>query len=289
MSSKIVDRGDKGSNIGEAENDKNLSSLAGINILSALTSYTVDVDNQNDTIQFSAATAVDVTLDSVATILTALHTDDLKVTIIPTGAGTVTLTCNVLDTFQNGDTTLDLIKGQAITIETNGTGNGWLFKSNNKEIILGTEQATTSGTTINFTSIPAWAKRVNVFFNGVSNGGTGSIAMTIGDSGGLETSGYIFDGTYVDGTQTVTQSSNTTKFDLFPTAKLADGSVIYGAVTLQLMDTNNTWVMTGLLTESQSPDTAYMSGIKSLSGTLTQVTITSGDTFDGGAVNISYE
>src|SRR3990167_10877162 len=72
--------------------------------------------------------------------------------------------------------------------------------------ILATEQASTSGTSIDFTSIPAWAKRVTVQFVGVSTNGTSVPIVQIGDSGGLETSGYL------GAAAQISTSSGTTNF-----------------------------------------------------------------------------
>src|SRR5690606_32240364 len=58
-------------------------------------------------------------------------------------------------------------------------------------ITLGTAVASTSGTSIDFTGIPSWAKRVTVNFSGVSLSGTAFPLIQIGDSGGVETSGYV--------------------------------------------------------------------------------------------------
>ena len=47
-------------------------------------------------------------------------------------------------------------------------------------IVSGTSQASTSGTSITFTSIPSWVKRITVMFNGVSTSGTSSWLVQIG-------------------------------------------------------------------------------------------------------------
>jgi len=56
---------------------------------------------------------------------------------------------------------------------------------------LATEQATTSGTAITFGSIPAGTKMIIVGFQAVSTDGTAGFEIEIGDSGGLETAGYL--------------------------------------------------------------------------------------------------
>jgi len=58
-------------------------------------------------------------------------------------------------------------------------------------ITSATAQASTSGTSIDFTSIPSWVKRITVMFNGVSLSGTSSILIQLGDSGGFENTGYV--------------------------------------------------------------------------------------------------
>src|SRR3990167_6478732 len=58
-------------------------------------------------------------------------------------------------------------------------------------ITLGTEQASTSGTAIDFTGIPSGVKRITVMLFGVSTNSTSNYLIQIGDSGGIETSGYV--------------------------------------------------------------------------------------------------
>jgi len=43
-----------------------------------------------------------------------------------------------------------------------------------------TAQASTSGTSIDFTSIPSWVKRVTVMYSGVSTNGTSNFLIQIG-------------------------------------------------------------------------------------------------------------
>lgn len=54
---------------------------------------------------------------------------------------------------------------------------------------LGTAVASTSGTSIDFTGIPSWAKKITVMFSGVSTSGTSVIQIQLG-SGSVQTSGY---------------------------------------------------------------------------------------------------
>ena len=56
-------------------------------------------------------------------------------------------------------------------------------------IVSGTAVASTSGTSIDFTGIPSWVKRITVMLNGVSTSGTSIVQVQIG-SGSPTTSGY---------------------------------------------------------------------------------------------------
>ena len=57
-------------------------------------------------------------------------------------------------------------------------------------LVMGTLQATTSGTSIDFTGIPSGVRRINLMLNVVSTNGTDSFFVQIGDAGGIENSGY---------------------------------------------------------------------------------------------------
>ena len=155
--------------------------------------------------------------------------------------------------------------------------------------VLATEQASTSGTSIDFTSIPAWAKRVTVQFVGVSTNGTSVPIVQIGDSGGLETSGYL------GAAPQISTSSGTTNFTTgFGLLNTWISSVIFhGTMVLTLEDaTNNTWVAALSGSSSASAIAASGGGSKSLSAALDRVSITTVngiDEFDAGAINILYE
>jgi len=58
-------------------------------------------------------------------------------------------------------------------------------------LVSGTAQASTSGTSIDFTGIPSWVKRITVMFSGVSTNGTSEVTLQLGTSSGFVTSGYL--------------------------------------------------------------------------------------------------
>ena len=151
--------------------------------------------------------------------------------------------------------------------------------------VAGTVVATTSGTTKDFTSIPAGVKEITLMLDGMSANGTSDYLLQIGDSGGIEASGYAcvannkFDGT---------TPSATSGFVI--SVDVAAATLSHGFVTIKLLDASTfTWVAAGNIHQTGQALTS-MAGAKSLSAELTQVRLTSvsPDTFDAGKINIHY-
>lgn len=123
---KIIDRAGKGAAINATENDANLSSLSGINAPITATTHTVDVDDQNDTIEYSNALPIAVTLPAISSVTGAnIHTDDFKVTLKNIGVGLVTVTRGGTDTFDDGDTSKTLSQFESITIQSDNALTAW--------------------------------------------------------------------------------------------------------------------------------------------------------------------
>lgn len=157
-------------------------------------------------------------------------------------------------------------------------------------ISQGTQVASTSGTSIDFTGIPSGTRRICIHFSGVSTSGTSNIAIQWGDSGGIETTGYLGAVTTI---ATATPSSANATGSAAVTNAIAAASVIHGTVTLMLMNTATfTWSLTSILGLSNAATTHYAAYVKSTSAELDRVRITTvggSDTFDAGAINITYE
>ena len=152
-------------------------------------------------------------------------------------------------------------------------------------LTLATAQATTSGTSIDFTGIPSWVRRINVMLNGVSTNGTSPIQIQIG-AGSVTTTGYLAGASQSNSTTLITQV--TTGFPVVLTTSAA--SLTYGTLTLSTLG-SNAWVSSGVLWASVGV-THSASGALTLGGTLDRIrltTVNGTDTFDAGSVNIMYE
>lgn len=164
-----------------------------------------------------------------------------------------------------------------------------LTPSHNK-LVIGSETGTNSGTTKDFINIPSGTRRITVMFNGVSTSGTSDLMIQLGDSGGIETSGYLGSVASITGTS-ATSSTFTTGFVLNDTTAAA--SVMHGSVTLTLEDsTDFTWSCSGVTSLSNTAQVNMVAGIKPLSAELSSIRLTTvggSDTFDAGAFNIIYE
>jgi hypothetical protein len=145
---------------------------------------------------------------------------------------------------------------------------------------LGAVQSSTSGTAIDFNGIPSWVKCIKVILNGVSTNGSNGLYIQLGDSDGIETTGYVSEVSNRGSDQT-----STTGFII--TRDQISASACYGIVTI-CKCTGNTWVYSANVSITSIVNSS--AGSKTLSGTLNQIRLNgNGNTFDAGQVNISYE
>jgi hypothetical protein len=151
---------------------------------------------------------------------------------------------------------------------------------------LATSVASTSGTSIDFTGIPSWAKRITVLFSEVSLSGTSSVLVRMGTSGGIVSSNYLATG----GASSVSGSAAITSTGGFPIYISDAAGVLSGSIVISNI-TGTNWIAT----HAGKISTAVFvtgGGSCSLGGVITQVRITTvngTDTFDNGTINISYE
>jgi len=201
--------------------------------------------------------------------------------------GTVTFDPNASENI-DGATTKVVVGPSSGILYCDGTGFYTIgFSSGSSSgVTQGTAQATTSGSTKDFNSIPAGTKRIVVSLDGVSTNGSSDFLIQIGDSGGIENTGY--NAQACDGGTPVTSTAG-----FIITDSVSNTRTYYGTVILTLVDAATfTWAATGnIVADTGAAVAFYSAGGKSLSAELDRVRLTSvsADTFDGGKVNIQYE
>lgn len=149
---------------------------------------------------------------------------------------------------------------------------------------------TASGTSVDFTSIPSWVKRITVMFNGVSTSGTSLIQVQIG-SGSVSTTGYIGTASYSN--QVGGFAASTTGF-IVDTSGTAQAAYTRAGVLSLYLISSTTWIASGVMGTNTTAQQGVACGGSSpaLSGALDRVRITTvngTDIFDAGSINILYE
>lgn len=152
-------------------------------------------------------------------------------------------------------------------------------------LVAATSQSA-SGSSVDFTSIPSWVKRITVVLDQVSFAANGNAVIRIG-SGSLVTSGYVGSSTAINETPTVIVSAVTNGFGNLSTSAAA--TTMTGAITITNI-TGNTWVCSGSYQRIGDNRIQFMNLSVSLSGALDRLSVvTTTSTFDAGTINILYE
>lgn len=159
------------------------------------------------------------------------------------------------------------------------------------KLTSGAAQATTSGTTKDYTGIPAGTKRITVSFAGLSTNGSSVLILQLGTGAGIETSGYLGASGLLQNASASVAVALSSGFAVVASTNAA--TVSHGAIVLTLLDAaTNTWVAAGVCGASNAAVPNMLGGSKALAGTLDRVRLTAtngSDTFDAGLVNIMYE
>lgn len=169
------------------------------------------------------------------------------------------------------------------TLVSSGTGAAPTWGSS---LVSGTAVASTSGTSIDFTGIPSWAKRVTVILSGVSTNSSNTFLIQIG-SGSISTTGYLSAGGTVNGASIAGQA-NTSGIAFWGVG--AASSAHYGNIVLTTVGSNS-WISSWTIGQGTSTLASFGGGGITLSGALDRVRITTGggDIFDAGSINILWE
>ena len=189
----------------------------------------------------------------------------------------------------NGGTGVTTSTGSgAVVLGTSPSISGAVLSTMASSVLTsGTAVASTSGTSINFTGIPSWVKRVTIMLAGVSTSGSSNYVFQLGTSSGVTTTGYINYGMNFGSTS----GSGAGYTNGFNSKSPVAGDVTSGSIIITNL-TSNTWTAFGM-TAAGATATGYLTaGSIALGGTLDRVRITTAngtDTFDAGSINLMYE
>jgi hypothetical protein len=154
-------------------------------------------------------------------------------------------------------------------------------------IKTGVSVATTSGTSIDFTNIPNWVKRITIMCTAISTNGITDWGVQLGTSSGVEATGY----TGGIG-NTGSGFANSSTYIQVQYSTLAT-STTNGHIVLTKSTTSNTWVSSSVTAAAPFYNYPSVGGSsKTLSGILDRIRLVTGngiDTFDSGSVNILWE
>ena len=194
------------------------------------------------------------------------------VTSVATGTGLTGGPITTTGTIAIDNTVVTLTGSQTLTNKTIQGG----------AITSGTAVASTSGTSIDFTGLPSWVKRITVMFREVSQTGNDNFLIQLGTSSGPITSGYI---------SSCSGGSSPTSTAGFIVAEDTAAEKDIGQLVISIFSTSS-WIASGTFTRSGSTAIRNSAGQLTGAGTIDRVRITTTggtNTFDFGSVNILYE
>jgi hypothetical protein len=150
-----------------------------------------------------------------------------------------------------------------------------------RNVIRGSVQAMSGQSAVNVTGLPSWVTNILIQVAGLSMSSTQAYGVQIGDSGGLESSGYTG-----AGSRWASSSTNEAPMTSSYLLNSAVAAAAYrGHIHLSKVEGTNTWIMSATLGDASSM--LMSGGEKTLSGTLDRFSIlVASGTFDNG--NISY-
>lgn len=188
--------------------------------------------------------------------------------------------------YHNGTDNVRLAKGTALQqyrMNAAATAPEWAAPASGG-FTVGAEVATTSGTSVDITGMPAGTNIIHFNFVAVSTSGTSIPLIQLGDAGGFENSGY---------TGVASGGTNINAFNAgFGIYSVDAVNVIHGTMILTLQNAATfTWAAVGNFSTAAGNVASITAGTKSLSAELTQIRLTTAggaDTFDAGAINVTY-
>jgi hypothetical protein len=200
----------------------------------------------------------------------------------------LTLTHHATDLVLPGEANITIAAGDEADFVEYASGD-WrmtnLSRANGQGVNFSVQTITASGTSFDFT-VPVWAKEIKLGFYNISTNGTDALRIQLGDSGGIEGTGYL-GASSIFSTSAVSSTGFSGGFDL---GMMAAAAALQGHLTLINIG-NNDWNISGTLARSDAASVGTIGGVKPTSAQLTTVRITTSaasNTFDSGLVTAIY-
>jgi hypothetical protein len=145
---------------------------------------------------------------------------------------------------------------------------------------------TASGTSVDFTGIPSWAKRITVMFNGLSLSGVDNMLIQFGSTSGIENTGYVCSTAITSSIVATTFTTTGIYMGLNAAARALQGELVVN----KLSGLSNSLVYMGSFNDGVA-NAQTVSGSKTLSNVINTIRIKPNgtDTFDAGTINVMYE
>ena len=187
----------------------------------------------------------------------------------------------------NGTVDADTLATNSVTTVKLADNSVTHAKSTGLQRRISTGPTTMSGSLVTL-NVTAGVKKIELFFTNVSSNGSSDMEIQLGDSGGIESSGYG----YAAGYHRTGVSSREATVAAYTAGFTTNG---FGSASYQIWGnwkmwntTGNTWIAEHIMWGSLADNhTFYGNGYKELSGTLTQFTIAPiSGAFDTGSVTM---
>ena len=176
--------------------------------------------------------------------------------------------------------------GQVLTSQGSGSAPQWATPTSYLQ--QGYNAVNLSGTEQTWTSIPSTCYFIQIAFQNVTWGtGNSALSFRIGDSGGVETSGYYYTNGYFGTSYTGAWKDNDSQFRDYI---YVESSRTHNGFFTARKSNNNIWIMHFTTTDNDDAQQVHSTGYKSLSDTLDRVSLfnLNGYSFDGGNAAIHY-
>lgn len=243
------------------------------------------------TTDIGSATGEYVTITGTQTI-TSLGTAQAGTLREVRFSGILTLTHNATSLILPNAVNITTAAGDCATFRSEGSGNwrctNYQQTKSPPQMTLLTAVNTTSGTAVDFTNIPSWAKRLTVMINGVSLSGTSQLLVQLG-SGSVQNTGYTSNQTTTEALAAVSGANSTA-------GMLASGGAAasnnWNGVMEILLVGGNSWVENFIVGYTGANVSSQGGGKVTLSGVMDRLRFTSvngTDTFDAGSVSLLIE